>query len=197
MNLMAIHDRVQAIQYLLYFITRSFLIAVLLMMCFITFLFGIYFVDLSIHSDNPLFGAYVIVSPSMVPTIKINDAIIIRRIDHDNYKIGDIITFSSNDTQYKGLTVTHRIVDKEVKIEGENSKYTTKGDNNYIADPAPVLTNDIYGRVLFKIPKIGYIQSYLSKPVNFFKCLFIPGILFVLYEMGRIFILLKNSGKVR
>ncbi len=195
MNGIATSDRFQAFQYLSFFITRSFLIAVLFFMCLITIIFGFYFIDLSIHSDSPLFGAYVIVSPSMVPTIKINDAIVIRRVDHDNYKIGDIITFTSNDSQYKGLTITHRIVDKKVEQKGEISRYTTKGDNNVIADPTPVHTNDIFGRVLFKIPKIGYIQNYLSKPTNFFKCLFIPGLLFVGYEVGRIIFMLKNQKK--
>ena len=182
-------------QYLLYFITRSFLLSILCFICFITMLFIFYFVDLSFHYDNPLFGAYVIVSPSMVPTIKINDAIVIRRVDHDDYNVGDIITFSSSDVQYRGVAVTHRIVDKVVEEEGKKSRYTTKGDNNTVVDPAYVKTDDIYGRVLFKIPKIGYIKSFLSKPTNFFLCLLIPVMMFFVYEILRIFIMLRPKKK--
>lgn len=189
-------SKFQNIYYLSYFIARAFLIAVLCFLCFLTFVFMCYFVSISINSKNPLFGAYVIVSPSMVPTIKINDAIIIKRVDHDKYNIGDIITFSSSDNQYKGLTVTHRVVDKVVEDEGKVSKYTTKGDNNYIADAVPVKTDDIYGKVLFKIPKVGYIQNFFSKPTNFFLCLLIPGILFAFYEISRIFVMLFQQKEV-
>ena len=96
-------------------------------------------------------------------TIMINDAIVIKRVDNDKYKIGDIITFISSDSNYKGLTITHRVVDK-LAVGEKNSIYTTKGDNNRVIDPATVSTRDIYGKVLFKIPKIGYMQDFFSKP---------------------------------
>lgn len=181
-----LNNRIQVVRYLFYFVTKSFLISVLFFIVFITLLFFVYFIDLMFHNNNPLFGAYVIVSPSMVPTIQINDAIVIHREDNDNYQVGDIITFSSSDIRYKGLTITHRIVDKATDFNGINSRYKTKGDNNPIADAAVVKTNDIYGKVLFKIPKIGYLQSFFEKPINFFLCLLIPGMMFVGYEAIRI-----------
>lgn len=196
MTSMVVANRLQKIQYLSYFIARSFLLAILCFLCFLTFLFMCYFVSISVNSKNPLFGAYVIVSPSMVPTIKINDAIIIKKSNNNRYKIGDIITFSSSDIQYRGLTVTHRVVNKVEKNEGKIVKYVTKGDNNYNADAVLVDADDIYGKVLFKIPKVGYIQNFLSKPSNFFLCLLIPGVLFVFYEMTRIFIMLFQQKKV-
>ena len=187
--------KIQKIQYLSYFVARSFFLAILCFVCFLTFLFMLYFVSLSINSKNPIFGTYIIVSPSMVPTIKINDAIVIKRENNDKYNVGDIITFSSSDSQYEGLTVTHRIINKVDEAEGI-SKYTTKGDNNYIADAVPVTTNDIYGKVLFKIPKIGYVQNFFSKPTNFFLSLLIPGIIFAFYEIARIFIMLLYEKEV-
>lgn len=196
MTSMVAANKLQKIQYLSYFIARSFLLAILCFLCFLTFLFMCYFVSISVNSKNPLFGAYVIVSPSMVPTIKINDAIIIKKSNNNRYKIGDIITFSSSDIQYRGLTVTHRVVNKVEKNEGKIVKYVTKGDNNYNADAVLVDADDIYGKVLFKIPKVGYIQKFLSKPSNFFLCLLIPGVLFVFYEMTRIFIMLFQQKKV-
>lgn len=187
-------NKIYKYQYLFSFIVRSFLIALICFMCFITLLFTVYFIDVTINSKKPLFGAYIIASPSMVPTIKINDAIIVKRVDHDQYNIGDIITFESTYSQYKGLMVTHRIVDKMTKNNGR-SKYTTKGDNNYIVDPTPVMTEDIYGRVLFRIPGLGNLQSFFSKPSNYFLCLIIPGTLFVLYEVTRIVIMLFKHQK--
>ena len=184
------------IQYLSKFITRAFLIAILCFMCLFGAVLMLYLGDLLVNSHNgtyknPLFSAYVIVSESMVPTIKINDAIVVKRDDHDQYNVGDIITFESSDVNYEGLTVTHRIVDKE-GIGEENSVYTTKGDNNSIADPAAVYTNSIYGKVLFKIPKVGYVEQFFSKPTNFFICLLIPAVIFIVYELTRIGILMTK-----
>lgn len=179
-------DRFQTIRYIINFVTRSFLISLMFFIVFVTVLFFIYFVDLMFHNNNPLFGAYVIVSPSMVPTIQINDAIVIHREKNDNYQVGDIITFSSSDIRYKGLTITHRIIKKMTNNQGISSNYKTKGDNNAVADAAVVKTDDIYGKVLFKVPKIGYLQSFFEKPVHFFLCLLIPGIIFVIYETVRI-----------
>lgn len=186
-------------RYLVHFVARAFLIAIL---CFIL-LFGsiifIYLGDLFIHikdgdSTNPLFSAYVIVSPSMVPTIMINDAIIVKRVDHDQYRVGDIITFNSSDSNYEGLAITHRIVNKEKRNE-YSSTYTTKGDNNSVVDPATVQTDAIYGKVLFKIPKIGYVQNFLSKPSNFFLCLLVPASIFIFYDIFRVlFMLSKKKG---
>jgi len=102
----------------------------------------------------------------MVPTINVGDGIVIKRSSNDELKIGDIITFSSKDIRYSGLTVTHRIVKKQ-KTKTGDFVYRTKGDHNNMEDPSSVSFDNIYGKVIFKIPKIGYVQQFLSKPVNF------------------------------
>ena len=185
------------IKYLSKFVTRAFLIAILSFMCLFGAILMLYLGDLLVNSrngtyKNPLFSAYVIVSESMVPTIEINDAIVVKRDDHDKYNVGDIITFESSDINYEGLTVTHRIVNKE-GVSKESSVYTTKGDNNSVADPASVYTDSIYGKVLFKIPKVGYVEQFFSRPTNFFICLLIPAFIFVIYELTRIGILITRK----
>ena len=101
----SIRRKMKQTKYLLYFVTRSLLISVLCFLSLISLFFLAYYGDLLISASkgdykNPLFGAYIIVSPSMVPTIKKDDAIIIKRVDNDKYKVGDIITFSSTDKYY-------------------------------------------------------------------------------------------------
>lgn len=185
------------VKYLSHFVARAFLIAII---CFLT-LFGLvlfaYMGDLVLNMKNgtlknPLFSAYVIVSPSMVPTIQINDAIVVKRIDYDKYNIGDIITFSSSDINYEGLAVTHRIVNKE-RYSSDESIYTTKGDNNNIVDPATVKTSSIYGRVVLKIPSIGYARDFFSTPWHFFACLLIPTVLIIIYDLIRIFYMMRQK----
>lgn len=184
------YENLSKFQYLSYFVGRAFLLSIFCFVGLIALLVVVYFGDLIINlssgkSNRPLFNSYVIVSQSMVPTININDAIIVKRVDHDNYKIGDIISFSSSDINYKGLTITHRIIDKQSSSD-TNSIYTTKGDNNLVADYAGVKTDQIYGRVLFIIPKIGYIHSFFSKPSNFFICLLIPILMIIGYDAFKI-----------
>ena len=164
------------------FLLRAFLVAVLFLMIGIFLFFLVYFGDILINTTtgkekSPLFGAYVIASPSMVPAIETKDAIVIKRMDHDLYDVGDIITFTSVDSNFSKKMITHRIVDKEV-IGTETSRYTTKGDNNPVVDSSSVTTSDIYGKVLFKIPKVGYLHDFFSKPSNYFICLLLPAIIF-------------------
>ena len=183
--------------FLFHSISHAILIALLCLFVAFGLLFTIYFGDLLLNSTleknrSPLFGAYVIATQSMDPTIKTKDAIIIKRIDHDEYNVGDIITFASVDYNNKPLTVTHRIVQKRI-IGEENSNYVTKGDNNLVEDPLLVNTSSIYGKVMFRIPNVGYIGEFFSRPSNYFICLLIPAFLFIFYEVTRIFYILNQK----
>lgn len=183
-------------KYIVYFVMRSLLITIFCFMSLICFIFLLYFGDLLLSTNkgtykNPLFAAYVIVSPSMVPTIKINDAIIVKRVSDDKYKIGDVITFESKDINYNGKTVTHRIVDKK-QYTSKESLYTTKGDNNKVIDASRVKTDAIYGKVIFKIPAVGKLSVIASSPANFFISLLIPTILLIIYDMTRIFVMMSK-----
>ena len=181
------------------FIFHSFLIVLFIFFVLFSFIITFYYVDLVLNSNKgtfrkPLFGTYIIVSQSMLPTIQVNDAVVVKREDNDNYHIGDIITFISKDTNYNGLKVTHRIIKKE-KISKNKSIYTTKGDNNPVSDSSLVATDSIYGKVLFRIPKLGRIRTLFSNPVHYFICLLIPAILFILYEFGRIYCMIFSTKK--
>lgn len=130
----------------------------------------------------PLFGGYVIISPSMVPTIKVKDAVIVKRTSQDNLNIGDIITFKSTDPRYTGLIITHRIVGTQ-SISSGDLVYRTKGDNNRIEDSAVVQNDNIFGKVILKIPKLGYIRDFLNKPFGFILFIFLPILLIVIINL--------------
>lgn len=183
-------------KYLSYFVTRAFLFAIITLIIIFALLCAVYFGDLLINVkkgnyNSPLFNGYVIVSQSMVPTININDAIIIKR-DNNNYNIGDIISFFSTEYDKNGIVVTHRIIDKI--NNNEESIYTTKGDNNPVPDYNKVNTSDVFGKVLFVIPKLGYYQEFLSKPSNFILCLLVPITIVVIYDIYRI---VKSYNKLK
>ena len=69
--------------------------------------------------------------------------------------VNDIVTYKDND----GVVITHRVI--EETPEG----YITKGDNNNVEDADILTKENIIGEVKFSIPKVGYIISFLSKPI--------------------------------
>ena len=175
---------------------RSCLVAVFVILLSLFGILGVCFCD-SLYNESkgkditPLLNAYVIVTESMVPTIKVNDAIIISRVKNNSVKIGDVITFSSNDRYFDGLTVTHSVVGKELNESG-NYTYRTKGDNNLVADTSLVNGNKIHGKVLFKIPKIGYVYNFISSPGGFILSIIFPVLLVIGYECYRIYMVIKQ-----
>ena len=55
---------------------------------------------------------------------------------------------------------THRVIE----IDAENQHFYTKGDANDAADGAPVHFNNLVGKPLFSIPKLGYISDWVTNP---------------------------------
>lgn len=180
--------QIMQIAYKVYhFIAKVFLYSVLIILILVAVLFLFYFIDMmrNIKSGNPkspLFSAYIIISPSMVPTIKVEDAIIIMRKEPEELKKGDIITFLSSDPRYSGLTITHRIVGVE-KSDNGDIFYRTKGDNNNSEDSALVSSDNVYGKVILKIPKIGYIQYVLTQSYGWVIVVVIPCLGIVIFDI--------------
>lgn len=104
-------------------------------------------------NENPsVFGikTFCIISKSMEPEIQINDIVIIKEVEESEINRGDIITFIKN-----GETITHRVVNTENK-EGKKY-YTTQGDANNTRDFTEITFENIEGKYIGKIPKIGKI----------------------------------------
>lgn len=93
--------------------------------------------------------AYVVKSSSMEPAIKAGSIIYIREYQEDEpVHPGDIVSFQAGD-----VMVTHRIV----SVNQEEGTAVTKGDANEVCDSAPILLEDIQGKVQFEIPFLGYL----------------------------------------
>ncbi len=171
--------------------SRGFVLA-LIVFCLIVFTYLIiyfgdqYFGSKSGDSKLPIYSAYVIVSPSMVPTINVNDGVVVQRVDKQgNLNIGDIITFSSKDIRYSGLTITHRIVGKQT-IQNGNLVYRTKGDNNKSEDSSLVSFGDIYGKVLFRVPSVGVLYNFITNPFGFIISIIIPIIVILVINIVKV-----------
>lgn len=165
-------------KFFMHFIARAFSIAVLFVVSFMVVIALVVAGDTFYNMKKgnnvvPLIGGYVIITPSMVPTIKVKDAVLVRRMKDSELEIGDIITFKSTDERYTDLTITHRIVGTQ-SISNGSLVYRTKGDNNRLEDSEVVTFKNIYGKVILKLPKLGYIRDFISKPIGFIFLIILP-----------------------
>ena len=163
------------------FFSNSLFVSFIIIFIFFVLLVSSYLFDIinisNVSSSKKGFlGAYVVVSGSMQPTIDINDAIIIRRVKSNNIKVGDVITFKSNDVNHPNITITHRVVGIVNKEDG--LYFRTKGDNNKVTDSSLVSSKCVYGKVDLIIPKLGYFQKFIVTPTGF--CLFILLTIFII-----------------
>ena len=97
------------------------------------------------------YGAAVVLSGSMEPTIMIDDLIIVAAAE--DYSENDIVVYQSG-----SMLVVHRI------IELQPDTVITQGDANNAPD-APVRTEMIKGKVVFCIPGAGGVARLLKSPV--------------------------------
>ena len=130
-----------------------------------------------------LVSAYTIVSPSMVPNINVLDVIITTRVsDPAKIKVGDVITFNSTDYRSSGVTVTHRVkkIEKTIDEAIRNSSYS-----------------GIYGKVLLRLPKLGYIQYILSTVLGWLLLIIIPTVLIIGADIIKIIKTIKDDPNLK
>lgn len=108
------------------------------------------------------FRFYMIMSGSMEDTIETGDGVISKLTK--NIEVGDIIAFKMDN-----ITTVHRIT--KIYTEGDKKLYKTKGDNNNAEDRGIIKQEDIQGKVVLRLPKVGKIILFLQR--NIFMVLII------------------------
>ena len=187
------------IKFLSHFIAKIILYVILILFIFVYLMIAMYFGNVIHNIQNnenrpPLVNLYVIVSPSMVPNINVGDGIVIRREISKNLKKGDIITFVTHDTRYDGLVITHRVVGIEKTYNGIYY-FRTKGDANSVEDSYLVHPDDIYGKVIFRIPMLGNVKNFLSNGSSSIILIIIPSIVIIIYDLSKLINFIKKKSK--
>ncbi len=152
----------------------------------------LYIADIKIRAAKgdytaPVFNAYVVLSGSMIPAIQVKDIVVTKKIAEEELKIGDIITFISPDTRFGGISVTHRIIDKLYDESQGIYTYRTQGDANNVSDAVPVPNENILGKVILKIPKLGYLQDILASKGGLIVLVLIPCLTILSYDIMKVF----------
>lgn len=82
-----------------------------------------------------------------------------------NIRFGNVITYIRSD----GELITHRI--EEVTKSGLVNAYVTKGDNNTETDEFLVTYDQIVGKVVYVMPKLGSFVNLLKNKLFFASCI--------------------------
>jgi signal peptidase len=161
------------------------LVVLFLVACFLIFYIIINQIARN-NNTNPIISIYTIVSESMIPNIKVYDAVVDVRVnDESELKVGDIITFNSDFIDTNGYTITHRIVG--IDTSNGRTLYYTKGDHNAIQDEGYITFDNITGKVKFIIPNLGYLQAFVTSKLGWLIVIIIPAFIIILADVIRLF----------
>ena len=97
------------------------------------------------------------------------------------YNVGDIVTKT---TEEKDVTVTHRIIEKEM-IDGKVI-FATKGDANNVADNEKFSQEKIVGKVFLNIPYLGYAVNFAKTKQGLILIIIIPAVIIIFEELVKI-----------
>ena len=118
------------------------------------------------------FRIFTVVTESMKPEYVVGDAIFTKTIEPSEIKIGDDITYLGMAESFKDKIVTHRVINIE-KAEDGTYIFETKGIANPKADPK-INESQIFGKVIYKIKSISYINSIIGNLYGMYFAIFIP-----------------------
>lgn len=103
----------------------------------------------------------VIVTGSMEPMIKPGDIVLVQKMPGAEMQIGDVIQFFHLEEE---IYITHRVI---AINEDKKKMLQTKGDNNPSADSDLVLLEQVKGRVIATVPKVGWLTLILKSKGEF------------------------------
>ncbi len=150
-----------------------------------------YYISVRLYSTKgenyePAFSIYTVASGSMEPTISYLDVIVnLKTKSIDDVNINDVVTFISTwDVNY-GMTMTHRVVGKQLTDDGKTC-LITKGDWNTQEDQTCVTEENLIGVVKVVVPQLGKIQMFLSSTLGWLLIIIIPALYIIVKDIIKI-----------
>jgi len=121
----------------------------------------------------------VIMSGSMEPAIPVGSIVVVKKVNPEDVKVGDVIAFETGESR-----TMHRVVEKVV----ENGSFylRTKGDANEDPDPWIVKPEDICGALMLTMPYYGYLLHFAGTPIGFALFILVPAIILIANEVRNI-----------
>ncbi len=131
--------------------------------------------------EVPSFLGYkplIVLSGSMEPEFYSGDLVLVREVEANTVKQGDIIAYREGES-----VITHRVI--EITTKDGRLYYTTKGDNNNVEDKIPVTEDKLEGKYLFKISGLGNTAMFMQTPLGMLVFIVLPLSSFILYDIFR------------
>jgi len=123
----------------------------------------------------------IVLSGSMRETIQVNDLIFVKEVEPDTLQVGDVIAYKAPGEGKE--VITHRII--AISTQEGRRQFTTKGDNNNVADTDPVKEYQVVGRYFLRLAGLGRVAQFLQTTLGIILCVGIPMALFLLYDVLR------------
>ena len=119
---------------------------------------GIYFgLQIALATTTPWVA---IASGSMSPALEVGDLVIVQGVPPTSIKVGDIIVFDPP----QGSRTIHRVTKIQTLPNG-TIQFKTKGDANPNEDPHWIPEQNVHGRVLYRIPYLGWLALDPTIPI--------------------------------
>ena len=128
------------------------------------------------RANRSIFGYkfFIVRSDSMSATdFDAGDIVFVKNVNPATLKAGDIISFSSQNPENYGETVTHKIRELTTTADGEPA-FITYGTTTDTNDESPVPYPYILGQYRGRIPKIGSFFQFLKTTPGYILCIFVP-----------------------
>ncbi len=144
------------------------------------------------RNNRSLFGRkmFIVNSDSMKSTdFAAGDLILVKEVDPKTLKEGDIISYTSTNTENFGKLVTHKIRKLTTTASGDPG-FITYGTTTGEDDKTVVTYPYIVGKYTGKIPKMGHFFQFLKTTPGYIVCILVPFMLLILsqaYESVKLF----------
>ena len=123
-----------------------------------------------------------VLSGSMAPTLHTGDEIVVKPVAPVALRVGDVVTF--DDASRGHVLVTHRV--RDVRVAGPTAHVVTRGDANDGSELWSVAAGGRVGRVVYRVPKLGYVTVAAGTPLGRILLVVVPAILLGACEIWRV-----------
>jgi signal peptidase len=118
----------------------------------------------------------------MEPALRTGDVSVVRSIAPLDARPGDIVTFRDPDNADR--LITHRV--RAMRVQGDAVVFRTRGDANNVSEHWRVPATGEIGRLMYRIPKLGWALSYARSKGLFMLLLGGALALLLVLELGAI-----------
>lgn len=136
-----------------------------------------------ISGDTPTvagYQIYIVLSGSMRPAFNAGSIVLVRQLEPNAVRVGDIITFLAS--KHADDLIVHRVVAVNQTVP---HSFTTRGDANNMNDVLPVPAGNLVGRVEYSIPYLGYLFSFVRSRMGILLLVIGPAILMLSFELRK------------